>query len=235
MTPRWVWIGLGATLAAILGLAALLPHQLVSPGNLRPAHASLQQDCFACHEAFHGAAAARCVKCHTLADIGRRTTKGASITWSRTPPFHQALLTQDCMACHTDHPRPRLVRKPALAFDHALLRPEVRGGCGTCHSPPEDDLHRSLARSCGQCHSSQAWRPARFDHRRYFSLEPPHDAKCSTCHARGNFRTYTCYGCHEHQKARIEAEHLEEGIRNIQNCARCHRSAEDEHGETDEV
>lgn len=31
----------------------------------------------------------------------------------------------------------------------------------------------------------------------------------------------------------MEAEHLEEGIRNIQDCARCHRSADDEHGEGD--
>ncbi len=34
-----------------------------------------------------------------------------------------------------------------------------------------------------------------------------------------------------HQKARIEARHAREGIRNIDNCVRCHRSAEDEGGE----
>lgn len=233
MTPRWVWIGLSTVLAAILALAFLFPHQMVSPGDLQTAHAGLQQDCFACHDAFRGAAPERCVECHAVADIGRRTTKGAPIAWSRMPPFHEALLEQDCMACHTDHPRPRLTRNLAPAFDHALLKLDMRSRCATCHGPPKDDLHRGVTASCGQCHSTRAWKPASFEHSRYFSLAPPHDAKCSTCHVGGNYRTYTCYGCHEHQKARMEAEHLEEGIRNIQNCARCHRSADDEHGEGD--
>lgn len=233
MTPRWLWIGLSTLLAAIVALAFLFPHQMVSPGDLRPAHAALQQDCFACHQPFRGASPDRCVRCHVVAEIGRRTTKGAVIPGSRIPPFHEALLEQDCMACHTDHPRPRLTRNLALTFDHALLKPDLRGRCATCHSPPTDNLHRGADLACGQCHSSQAWKPAMFEHSRYFSLASPHDAPCATCHVGGNFRTYTCYGCHEHQKARTEAEHLEEGIRNIENCVRCHRSADDEHGDGD--
>ena len=47
---------------------------------------------------------------------------------------------------------------------------------------------------------------------------------CATCHLSGNYKQYTCHGCHEHQQARIIAEHREEGITNIQNCVRCHRS-----------
>jgi hypothetical protein len=39
---------------------------------------------------------------------------------------------------------------------------------------------------------------------------------------------YTCYGCHEHQQARIIAQHRNEGIANIEKCARCHRSAKGE-------
>lgn len=232
MTPRWIWIALGAVLAAILAIAVYFPHQMVSPGDLQPAHADLQQDCFACHDAFRGAAPERCVKCHAVADIGRRTTKGAPIPWPSIPPFHEALLQQDCMACHTDHPRPRLTRNIAPAFDHALLKPDLRARCATCHTPPQDNLHRSLVQSCAQCHAVTSWKPASFDHERYFSLAPPHDATCSTCHPGGNFRAYTCYGCHEHQPARTEADHLEEGIRNIQDCARCHRSA-DEHDARD--
>jgi len=45
------------------------------------------------------------------------------------------------------------------------------------------------------------------------------------------FSAYTCFGCHEHEKARIEGKHREEGIRDIANCVRCHSSANGEHGE----
>lgn len=235
MTPRWIWIGVGLALAAIVALAFLYPHQMVSPGDLQPAHAGLQQNCFACHSPFRGASSDRCISCHVVAEIGRRTTKGAPISRpSQTPPFHQALVEQDCMACHTDHPRPRLTRNLVRPFDHLLLTPDIRGRCASCHSAPKDELHRGIALPCGQCHSAQAWKPATFDHSRYFSLSPPHDAACSTCHLGGNYRTYTCYGCHEHQKARTETEHREEGIGNIENCVRCHRSADDEHGERGE-
>jgi hypothetical protein len=136
-----------------------------------------------------------------------------------------------CIACHTDHPRPRLTRNLVRSFDHALLTPAVQPRCAACHTPPKDNFHRGVVPTCSQCHSTTAWKPATFDHDRYFSLRPPHDATCSTCHVGGNVQTYTCFGCHEHQKARIEARHAREGIRNIDNCVRCHRSAEGEGGE----
>ncbi|MFM7402028.1 MAG: hypothetical protein ACKO4W_14110 [Bacteroidota bacterium] len=41
------------------------------------------------------------------------------------------------------------------------------------------------------------------------------------------------YGCHEHNRANTLAEHREEGISNINDCARCHKSP-DEHGEGEE-
>jgi hypothetical protein len=179
-----------------------------------------------------GASPDRCIACHTVADIGRLTTLGAPVTpASGRPAFHASLASQDCMACHTDHPRPRLTRNLVRSFDHALLTPAVQPRCAACHTPPKDNFHRGVVPTCSQCHSTTAWKPATFDHDRYFSLRPPHDATCSTCHVGGNVQTYTCFGCHEHQKARIEARHAREGIRNIDNCVRCHRSAEGEGGE----
>ncbi len=229
MTPRWVWISLGLALAAIVAQVFLYPHQMVSPGNLKPAHAGLQQNCFACHAPFRGASSERCIACHTVADIGRRTTKGSPVSgFPLRPPFHQELASQDCMACHTDHPRPRLTRNIERAFDHARLKPDTRLHCATCHRAPANDLHRGADPPCAQCHNTRAWTPATFDHGRYFSLAPPHDTTCSTCHVGGNYRAYNCYGCHEHQKGRTEAQHREEGVRDIENCVRCHRSADGE-------
>ena len=49
-----------------------------------------------------------------------------------------------------------------------------------------------------------------------------------TCHVRNDYSAYTCYGCHEHTPANIRREHVDEGIRQFDNCVECHRSA-DEH------
>lgn len=79
--------------------------------------------------------------------------------------------------------------------------------------------------NCAQCHSTTAWEPANFAHDRLFRLDGDHNVACATCHVGGNTARYTCYGCHEHQPAATIAEHREEGIRNIDNCVRCHRSS----------
>jgi len=57
--------------------------------------------------------------------------------------------------------------------------------------------------------------------------------RCTTCHQdRGQYARYTCYGCHEHTLPGMQREHAEEGItRNLDQCARCHRSADGEGGE----
>jgi hypothetical protein len=56
---------------------------------------------------------------------------------------------------------------------------------------------------------------------------------CTSCHiTASNFSKFTCFNCHEHQEADLIREHLEEGIRNIENCVACHRDAHAE-GEED--
>jgi hypothetical protein len=199
---------------------------MVSPGNLIPAHTALENDCFACHTPFRGASAERCTTCHVVADIGLRTTKGVAIAQSdRRPAFHQALTQPDCVACHNEHQRPRLTKTGPVEFDHALLKADARAKCQSCHLAPRDELHRGQTLTCATCHQPPHWKPATFNHNRYFLLDGDHNTACTTCHLGGNYRKYTCYGCHEHQQARIIAEHREEGIANIQNCVRCHRSA----------
>jgi len=101
---RSLWIAISLVLAAIIYLSFVRPHQMVSPGNLIPAHSALEGDCFACHAPLRGASAERCIACHAVADIGLRTTKGVKIVRPKArPAFHQALIEPDCMACHSDH------------------------------------------------------------------------------------------------------------------------------------
>ncbi|UZK70595.1 hypothetical protein OKW76_06050 [Sphingomonas sp. S1-29] len=231
MIRRWgLWL-IAVNLGALIALSFAWPHLMVAPGPLVPAHARITGDCFACHAPFRGVSANRCATCHKVADIGIRTTRGVPVARrSSAIAFHQALRQPDCVACHTDHSGPRLVQASHQSFAHALLRLEVRGQCAACHRPPRTPLHAQAGRNCAACHSSTAWEPATFDHRRSFALTGPHNVSCATCHTGGDLTRNTCFGCHEHQPAQVRAEHAEEGIRNIDNCARCHRSGAGEQG-----
>jgi len=226
---RWV---LGIVAVNLLGLVALVfayPHLMVSPGALVPAHAEITTDCFACHAPLRGAVTERCVACHALPDIGLRTSKGAVLPKPTVKAsFHQQLIEQNCMACHSDHTGPKLTQHSKKPFSHALLRPATRERCASCHTPPKNNLHRDMTVGCGQCHASEAWKPATFDHAKLFVLDQDHNASCVTCHTGNDFSRYTCYGCHEHTLANVRRKHQEEGIQNFENCAECHRSASGE-------
>lgn len=229
MTRRWLLALIAANLVGLLSLVFIYPHLMVSPGPVIAAHAELNQDCFACHTAWRGATPERCIACHALPDIGVRTRNGLPLAQhERKTPFHQQLIEPNCMACHSDHTPAKLTRRSHKPFSHALLRPETRTRCATCHIAPPDNFHRQIKGNCGQCHQSDKWKPATFDHSRYFVLDDDHNVGCASCHTDHDYSRYTCYGCHEHRPAKIRAEHLEEGIRDFENCVECHRSADDE-------
>ena len=228
---RWVLLVIAGNLLALLAVVFAYPHLMVSPGPLVPAHAEITTDCFACHAPLRGAAADRCVACHALPDIGLRTTKGTALPApALKASFHQELIEQDCMACHGDHAGPKLTQHGRKAFSHALLRAATSERCSSCHTAPRNDFHRNLTVECGQCHTSAAWKPATFEHDKFFLLDRDHNATCVTCHTGNDFKRYTCYGCHEHTPANVRRKHEDEGIRNFENCVECHRSASGEPG-----
>jgi Class III cytochrome C family len=272
---RWLLILIAANLLALVTLAFVYPHLMISPGALVNGHAELETDCFSCHSPWRGVTTERCIVCHALPDIGLRTTKGAPLA-QRTikTSFHQELIEQNCMACHSDHAGPKLTqrsRKPfshsvlratvrerceschdaprdtlhrdltvrcsqchsqerwqPATFDHALLTKAQQDHCNVCHKAPDDSLHRQIKGNCNQCHGQEHWKPATFDHDKLFLLDRDHNASCATCHTNDDFSRYTCYGCHEHTPGNVRAEHLEEGIRDFENCVECHRNASDE-------
>lgn len=222
--PPILWIAVALNLVVLVVLAFAYPHLMVSPGPLSKGHADLSGDCFACHAAWRGASTPRCTECHAATDIGLKTTKGLPIATRRVKTsFHQELVEQDCMACHSDHQGPRLTQRSRKPFSHLLLKPAARAQCSSCHAAPNDNLHRGVQAQCSQCHGDKAWKPATFEHDQHFVLDRDHRAPCETCHRNHDYKRYTCYGCHEHSEAKVRAEHLEEGIRDFQNCVKCHR------------
>jgi len=230
MKRPWLWVVIVTNLVGLTVLAFVYPNAMLSPGPLVPAHAELAGNCFACHAPFRGVASDRCVRCHAVADIGVRTTTGAAVERPTgraiSAALHRELSEQNCSACHSDHGR-----LTARRFSHALLRPAARGACASCHTAPTNDLHRGLRVSCNRCHTTERWRPSSFDHGRFFVLDRHHNATCATCHVHNDLTRYTCFGCHEHTPANIRAGHEEEGVRNIDHCVSCHRSAAGEAGE----
>ncbi|NMG46075.1 class III cytochrome C family protein [Aromatoleum toluvorans] len=225
---RTVKFILAANLAVLAVLTFAFPELMVGPGKLIPGHRELEADCFACHQSLAGASAERCITCHEPQNIGRLTSKGQPIVKPLTKtPFHQKLVKDDCVACHSDHAGVKRYRQQGR-FSHALLQADSRDQCDTCHKSPTDALHQKITGNCGECHGQDKWVPATFDHDKFFRLDRDHNVKCVTCHERNDYSRYTCYGCHEHTPADIRREHIEEGIRKFDNCVECHVSA-DEH------
>ncbi|MBS1191288.1 MAG: Cytochrome c, class conserved region [Rhodocyclaceae bacterium] len=219
---------LAANLLVLAVLAFVYPDLMVGPGKLIPGHQKLATDCFACHAPFGGATSGRCTTCHKPEEVGRLTTAGQPIAKPlASTPFHQKLIKDDCVACHSDHAGVKRFRQEGR-FNHALLQADSRQQCQTCHRSPADSLHQQITGNCNQCHSQEKWTPATFDHDKHFLLDRDHNAKCATCHVRNDYSRYTCYGCHEHTPEKIRREHIEEGIRDFTNCVECHRSG-DEH------
>jgi hypothetical protein len=235
MTRSWIWVLIWLNLALAAVLVFAYPHLMVSPGAVVAGHSGIATDCFACHAPLRGPSTALCIECHAVADIGLKSTKGQTLpTKASKAAFHQELSEQNCMACHSDHAGPKLTLRNRKPFSHALLSSAVREQCQNCHKSPTDKLHPSPVGSCKQCHSQTAWKPATFDHDKSFELDSDHKVECSTCHLKGDYRSYTCYGCHEHSPDRMRSEHREEGIVDLDKCARCHRSANgDDDGEGD--
>ncbi|MCW8905241.1 cytochrome c3 family protein [Sedimenticola sp.] len=228
MNKQRLTLIVAANLLVLVLLAIIAPQLMISPGNPVDAHAELSDDCFACHTPFIGSTAEQCIACHAVADIGLKTTKGIAIDKEqKNVAFHQKLVEEDCIACHSEHKGVQPFR-PIGQFSHALLEVSVQEQCDSCHSNPPDALHRKIKGNCTQCHTNEAWLPATFEHDKYFRFDRDHDTECATCHINNDYAKYTCYGCHEHSRSKIREEHFEEGIRDYENCAECHRSGDED-------
>lgn len=228
MKNKTILFIVAVNLLALVLLVIFSPHLMISPGKPIDAHAELTTDCFACHTPFIGSPPEKCINCHKVKEIGLKTTKGVSIAKEKkNVAFHQKLIEEDCVACHSDHKGVQAFR-PISQFSHKLLEPALQERCDSCHKAPRDEMHQKSEGNCSGCHSQDAWTPATLDHNKYFRFDRDHDTKCKTCHIDNDYASYTCYGCHEHSRSEIREEHFEEGIREYESCVQCHRSGDED-------
>ncbi len=231
MKNNTVIIIVAINLFILVLLAIFSPNLMISPGKPIDAHAKLAADCFACHTPLIGSTPEKCIACHQVDEIGLKTTKGVVIAAEKkNVAFHQKLVEEDCVACHSDHKGVKAFR-PISQFSHNLLEPALQKQCDSCHSNPRDALHQKIKGNCEQCHSESAWVPATFEHDEYFRFDRDHTTECETCHIESDYSNYTCYGCHEHSRSKVREEHYEEGIRDYEICVDCHRSGDEDEAE----
>ncbi len=168
--------------------------------------------CFDCHQQddpHRGRFGPRCEVCHQPTSWEDVTFDHAQTNFPLTGKHREVA----CQECHT-------TGDFTVALDTA---------CVACHQDP--DYHRGLfGTTCEDCHTTEGWRPARYDEPHRFPIN--HGARaggntCQTCHP--NVLTeYTCYTCHN--PTSVAREHREEGITNFQNCVKCHPTGREEEG-----
>lgn len=228
MKNKIIILSVSALLALLVLLTIFRPEMMIRPGKLIDAHADLASDCFGCHTPLLGSTPEKCIACHKVAEIGKQTTKGLAIAGEKkNVAFHQKLIEDDCVACHSDHNGVKAFR-PIGQFSHKLLEPAVIKECNGCHKNPGDALHQKIEGNCSSCHILQRWTPATFEHEKYFRFDKHHRTECETCHMENDYSSYTCYGCHEHSRSKIREEHVEEGIYDYETCVDCHRSGDED-------
>jgi hypothetical protein len=173
------------------------------------------QDCFACHaqdDAHNGEFGPSCDGCHTPS-----SWQEADFDHSQTDfPLTGGHLQAACEGCHVEG-----------------VFAGTPQECAACHAEPQ--FHAGMfASACADCHTTDAWRPARFDQAHTFPIAHGESGwnDCQVCHPSA-LQNYTCYGCHEHDPGEIDRKHREEGISNFENCVRCHSTGREEEGEGD--
>lgn len=169
---KWI-AGIVITCVIIL-LIGRYPDLMISPGSLSKGHQDLNHRCMSCHVPFSGMSNDRCVKCHTVAEIGKDSLQDTGRI-----VFHDKLISQSCISCHTDHAG----LDPASSmkgFKHDLLEESIISNCIGCHAQPTDALHIQVTTDCKSCHDTSTWKQTGpFNHDQ---LNAEIKNNCTACH-----------------------------------------------------
>jgi len=177
------------------------------------------QECTACHSDHKGIRPGDAITRIDHDMLAAEDLKQCNVCHEKPANKLHQLLSNSCVNCHTT----KSWKTPG-PFDHSKLQGPEKELCLSCHEKPGDSFHVSLKDNCGKCHGTEKWKPSTFVHSSYYQLDKDHNVACNICHLNNNFKTYTCYGCHEHSESKLREEHEEEGIRDFRDCLKCHKS-----------
>ncbi len=177
---------------------------------------------------------AACADCHPDRDFSRKLT--SCYGCHQEMDEHNGKFGQTCSTCHSP------TSWSMASFNH-IFGVKAHGGiyrndecrrchgdvfkgtpdeCEACHSDPA--IHAGMfEEACSTCHTPAGWIPAKYFAEHTFPTDHGRDfaSTCETCHP-FSLNDYTCYGCHEHNQAVIEARYRERGVEDFADCMRCH-------------
>lgn len=182
--------------------------QLVVPGNLSVAHASLDNNCTACHTPITGVERNNCVLCHANASelIQRQPTT-----------FHTDIST--CTGCHVEH---RGVDGDITVMDHKLL---VKIGLDSLkNSNDPDSEERQVYEFVTTLINEKRTASPLFIHAGVSAGEAT--LRCATCHANDD-QHFTLFGndcvqCHQMETWNISE--FRHPSTTSQDCVQCHQA-----------
>ncbi len=155
-------------------------------------------DCFQCHQPQYlqptnprhvePSFSHNCVPCHTTS-VWRPSTFSHNATRFPLTGRH---IGRNCNECHVNN-----------------IYRNLPGTCWDCHqddfngTTDPNHVQRNFSHDCTQCHSTNGWDGAAFDHNTTnFQLTGRHTStQCQQCHVNGNYQlVYTnCFPCHQTQ------------------------------------
>ena len=209
--------------------------------------AHLDVDCYDCHQGDYNNTPNDCDGCHHDDYL------------STTNPDHQKTslnIGTDCATCHTTNPGWAPAEFPQHDNFYQLTGAHLTIDCYDCHqgnynNPLStecngchmDDYNNSTnpphqaqgyPTTCEDCHTTDAWTPSTFDHDNdYFPIySGEHEGEwnvCADCHIGGNFSSFSCIDCHEHNQADMDDEHqgVSGYVYDSQACYNCHPDGEE--------
>lgn len=178
-----------------------------------------QNDCVGCHQAQFNSAhsgtgfPATCADCHNVNRWTDATFDHSQLGFSLLGAHAQL----QCSSCHV---------QPGNALK---FTPSGQNDCVACHQADYNRVHSGsgFATTCTDCHTVNNWAGS-IDHTSFFPLSGNHAASCATCHTTSSYASFTCFQCHAHDKALMDARHAgRNGYTYDSNaCYRCHPSGQ---------